>query len=309
MEFKHKSVLLNETIEGLNIKQNGIYVDGTIGLAGHSSEILKRIPDGFLYGFDQDDFAVGESNLRLSEISDNFKIIRDNFSNMKAVLNDLGIDKVDGILLDLGVSSPQIDNDERGFSFMRDAELDMRMDNRNKLTAKKVVNEYSLEELTNIFYSFGEEKFSKTIAKGIVLYRKDKVINTTLELVKIIEDSVPKKYFVTKHPERQIFQAIRIEVNSELSVLNKVLPDAIDLLKKGGRLCVITFHSLEDRIVKKIFKKYSEVDEIVKGMPSIPDEYKPIVKLVNHKPIVASDSEIGLNSRSKSAKLRIIERL
>jgi len=305
----HFSVLKKECIDNLNIKSDGIYVDGTIGLAGHSSEILKSIPNGFLYGFDQDDFAVNESEKKLSEISNNYKIIRDNFVNMKKVLNELGIEKVDGILLDLGVSSPQIDNGERGFSFMKDAILDMRMDNRNKLTAKRIVNEYTMEELTNIFYSFGEEKFSKIIAKNIIAYRKMSEINTTLELVKIIEDSVPKKYFVTKHPERQIFQALRIEVNSELNVLNKFLPDAINLLKKGGRLCVITFHSLEDRIVKKIFKSFSEVDEIVKGMPFIPDEYKPIIKLVNNKPIVATDEEISVNSRSKSAKLRIIERL
>lgn len=305
----HFSVLKQECIENLNIKDNGIYVDGTIGLAGHSSEILKSIPNGFLYGFDQDDFAVNISNEKLSEIGTNYKIIRDNFVNMKTRLNELGVDKVDGILLDLGVSSPQIDNGERGFSFMKDAMLDMRMDTRNKLTAKKIVNEYSLNELTNIFYSFGEEKFSKVIANNIVKYRENKEINTTLELVGIIESSVPKKYFVTKHPERQIFQALRIEVNSELNVLNAVLPDAIDLLNKGGRLCVITFHSLEDRIVKKIFKKFSEVDEVVKGMPTIPDEYKPLIKIINSKPIVASSEEIEKNSRSKSAKLRIIERL
>ena len=305
----HYSVLKQECIENLNIKDTGIYVDGTIGLAGHSSEILKQIPNGFLYGFDQDDFAVSKSNEKLSGIGTNYKIIRDNFVNMRKVLNDLGVDKVDGILLDLGVSSPQIDNGERGFSFMKDATLDMRMDTRNELTAKKIVNEYSLNELKNIFYSFGEEKFSKVIANNIVKYRENKEIETTLELVGIIESSVPKKYFVTKHPERQIFQALRIEVNSELNVLNDVLPDAINLLNKGGRLCVITFHSLEDRIVKKIFKKFSEVDEVVKGMPNIPDEYKPLIKIVNNKPIVASGEEIEKNSRSKSAKLRIIERL
>ena len=305
----HFSVLKQECIENLNIKDNGIYVDGTIGLAGHSSEILKKVPNGFLYGFDQDEFAVNMSNEKLSEIGTNYKIIRDNFVNMKLRLNELGIEKVDGILLDLGVSSPQIDNGERGFSFMKDAMLDMRMDTRNKLTAKKIVNEYSLNELTNIFYSFGEEKFSKVIANNIVKYRENKEIDSTLELVGIIESSVPKKYFVTKHPERQIFQALRIEVNSELNVLNDVLPDAIDLLNKGGRLCVITFHSLEDRIVKKIFKSFSEVDEVVKGMPNIPDEYKPLIKIVNNKPIVASSEEIEKNSRSKSAKLRIIERL
>ena len=305
----HYSVMKQECIENLNIKNDGIYVDGTIGLAGHSSEILKRIPNGFLYGFDQDDFAVTKSNEVLKEINSNYKIIRDNFINMKTVLNELGVESVDGILLDLGVSSPQIGEASRGFSFMKDATLDMRMDNRNVLTAKKIVNEYSFKELTNIFYSFGEEKFSKPIAKNIIEYRKNKEIDSTLELVKIIESSVPKKYFITSHPERQIFQALRIEVNSELNVINDVLPDAINLLKKGGRLCVITFHSLEDRIVKKIFKRMSEVDEVVKGMPFIPDEYKPLIKLINSKPIVASHEEININSRSKSAKLRVIERL
>lgn len=305
----HYSVMLNEVIENLNIKSDGIYVDGTIGLAGHSSEILKRIPEGHLYGFDQDDFAVEQSTLKLSQISNNFTIIRDNFENIKYHLEELGINSVDGIILDLGVSSPQIDNGERGFSFMKDAPLDMRMDNRNKLTAHYIVNNYSFEELINIFYTFGEEDFSKLIAKNIVEKRKIKSIDTTLELVKVIEESVPKKYFIKNHPERQIFQALRIEVNSELNVLNNVLPDAINLLKKGGRLCVITFHSLEDRIVKKTFKKYSEVDDMVKGLPIIPDEYKPLIKLVNSKPIIASEEEIKINSRSKSAKLRIIERV
>lgn len=305
----HYSVMKDECIENLNIKDNGIYVDGTIGLAGHSSEILKRIPNGFLYGFDQDDFAVNKSTERLNEISSNFKIFRNNFCEMKEILNDNGIDNVDGILLDLGVSSPQIDNIERGFSFMNDAPLDMRMDNRNEIDASKVVNEYKLEELVDIFYTYGEEKFSKSIAKNIVQYRSTKKIETTLELVDIIKRSVPTKYFINNHPERQIFQAIRIEVNGELKVLSGVLPDAIDLLKSGGRLCVITFHSLEDRIVKQTFKKYSEVNEIVKGLPVIPDEYKPLIKIINNKPIIATEKEINENSRSRSAKLRIIERL
>ena len=305
----HYSVMKNECIENLNIKEDGIYVDGTIGLAGHSSEILKRIPNGFLYGFDQDDFAVNKSTERLSKISSNFKIFRNNFCEMKEILNDNGIDNVDGILLDLGVSSPQIDNIERGFSFMNDAPLDMRMDNRNEIDASKVVNEYKLEELVDIFYTYGEEKFSKSIAKNIVQYRSTKKIETTLELVDIIKRSVPTKYFINNHPERQIFQAIRIEVNGELKVLSSVLPDAIDLLKSGGRLCVITFHSLEDRIVKQTFKKYSEVNEIVKGLPVIPDEYKPLIKIINNKPIIATEKEINENSRSRSAKLRIIERL
>lgn len=305
----HYSVMKKEAIDGLNIKENGIYVDGTIGLAGHSSEILKHIPKGHLYGFDQDDYAINESDKVLSKISSNYSLIRDNFVNMIDRLNELGVKEVDGILLDLGVSSPQIDDSERGFSFMKDALLDMRMDRRNSLTAKKIVNEYSLEELIDIFYNFGEEKFSKNIANKIINYRKEKEINTTLELVDIIKDSVPVKYFINNHPERQIFQALRIEVNSELNVLNDVLPDAIKLLKSKGRLVVITFHSLEDRIVKKTFKKYSEIDDIVKGMPNIPEAYKPMIKLINNKAIIASKEEIEENSRSKSAKLRIIERL
>ena len=305
----HFSVMKQECINNLKIKNDGIYVDGTIGLAGHSSEILKRIPNGFLYGFDQDDFAVSKSNEKLSEIGTNYKIIRDNFVNMKKVLNELNINGVDGILLDLGVSSPQIDEASRGFSFMKNATLDMRMDNRNTLTAKKIINEYSEKELLRIFYEYGEEKFSKPIVSKIMEYRNEKEIETTLELVKIIESSVSKKYFINNHPERQIFQAIRIEVNNELSVLNDVLPDAINLLNKGGRLCVLTFHSLEDRIVKKTFKKYSEVNEVVKGLPVIPDEYKPLIKIINNKPITANEEEIKENSRSKSAKLRVIERI
>lgn len=305
----HYSVMKKECIDNLNIKSDGIYVDGTIGLAGHSSVILSLIPDGYLYGFDQDDFAINKSEEKLSGIGNNYKIIKDNFCNMKSRLNELGVEKVDGILLDLGVSSPQIDNKERGFSFMQDARLDMRMDTSKELDAYKVVNEYSYEELKNIFYMFGEEKYSPIIAKNIVKVRKEKSIKTTLELVNVIRDSVPVKYFIKNHPERQIFQAIRIEVNNELNVLNEVIPVAIELLSSGGRLCVITFHSLEDRIVKKLFKKYSEVDDMVKGLPVIPDQYKPLIKLINNKPIVASSDEINENSRSKSAKLRVIERI
>ena len=305
----HYSVMKKECIENLNIKSDGIYVDGTIGLAGHSKEILSLIPNGHLYGFDQDDYAIMSSDKTLKSVGNNYTLIRDNFKNMKKRLNELGVDGVDGILLDLGVSSPQIDEASRGFSFMKNATLDMRMDNRNTLTAKKIINEYSEKELLRIFYEYGEEKFSKPIVSKIMEYRNEKVIETTLELVKIIESSVPKKYFINNHPERQIFQAIRIEVNSELNVLNDVLPDAIDLLIKGGRLCVITFHSLEDRIVKKTFKKYSEVNEVVKGLPVIPDEYKPLIKIINNKPITANEEEIKENSRSKSAKLRVIERI
>lgn len=305
----HYSVMKKECIENLNIKSDGIYVDGTIGLAGHSKEILSLIPNGHLYGFDQDDYAIMSSDKTLKSVRNNYTLIRDNFKNMKKRLNELDVNGVDGILLDLGVSSPQIDEASRGFSFMKNATLDMRMDNRNTLTAKKIINEYSEKELLRIFYEYGEEKFSKPIVSKIMEYRNEKVIETTLELVKIIESSVPKKYFINNHPERQIFQAIRIEVNNELNVLNDVLPDAINLLNKGGRLCVLTFHSLEDRIVKKTFKKYSEVNEVVKGLPVIPDEYKPLIKIINNKPITANEEEIKENSRSKSAKLRIIERI
>ncbi len=305
----HYSVMKQEVIENLNLKKAGIYVDGTIGLAGHSSEILKNIPEGHLYGFDQDEFAINKSREKLGEIGNNFTLIHDNFSNLSERLNELGVFKVDGILLDLGVSSPQIDNKERGFSFMNDALLDMRMDTRNSLTAKDVVNQYSFEDLVDIFYKYGEEKYSKFIAKNIVSYRKNKSIDTTLELVNIIKSSVPVKYFITNHPERQIFQAIRIEVNKELECLENVLPDAINMLNIGGRLVVITFHSLEDRIVKKIFKKYSEIDDKVKGLPYIPKGYEPLIKLVNNKVITATEEEINENSRSKSAKIRVIERI
>lgn len=305
----HYSVMKKECIENLNIKSDGIYVDGTIGLAGHSKEILSLIPNGHLYGFDQDDYAIMSSDKTLKSVRNNYTLIRDNFKNMKKRLNELDVNGVDGILLDLGVSSPQIDEASRGFSFMKNATLDMRMDNRNTLTAKKIINEYSEKELLRIFYEYGEEKFSKPIVSKIMEYRNEKEIETTLELVKIIESSVSKKYFINNHPERQIFQAIRIEVNNELNVLNDVLPDAINLLNKGGRLCVLTFHSLEDRIVKKTFKKYSEVNEVVKGLPIIPDEYKPLIKIINNKPITANEEEIKENSRSKSAKLRVIERI
>lgn len=307
--MKHYSVLLEESISNLEIKDNGIYVDGTLGYGGHSSRILEKIPNGFLYAFDADTEAIKYSTERLSEISDNFKIFHSNFSNMKEKLEEEGITFVDGIMFDLGVSSPQIDNQNRGFSFMNDAPLDMRMNQNQEFSAVNVVNEYSKEDLTEMFYSYGEESKSKFIADAIVKARSEKKIETTKELVNIIEKAVGAKYFNLKHPERQIFQAIRIEVNNELNVLESVLPDAISILKKGGRICVITFHSLEDRIVKRIFKKYSEVNEMVKGLPEIPEEYKPLIKLVNKKPIVATDKELNENTRSRSAKLRVIERV
>lgn len=307
--MKHYSVLLNESINGLNIKEDGIYIDGTLGYGGHSSEILKKLTTGHLYSFDQDEEAIEYSKERLSKINDNFTIIHSNFVNMKAKLAELGIDKVDGILFDLGLSSPQIDNAERGFTFMNDAPLDMRMDRTCKLTAEEVVNTYTFDQLTDIFFIYGEEKTSKVIAKKIINERQNKRIKTTKELVNIIEKAVGAKYFNKSHPERQIFQAIRIEVNGELTVLKEVLPDAIELLKENGRISVITFHSLEDRIVKQIFKKESEINDLVKGLPVIPEEYKPKIKLINKKPILPTPEELKENSRSKSAKLRIIERL
>lgn len=307
--MKHYSVLLNEAVEGLKIKSDGIYVDATLGYAGHSSEILKRLKTGHLYGFDQDMEAIDYADKRLKEINNNYTIIHSNFVNMKDKLHELGIDHVDGILFDLGLSSPQIDDASRGFTFMNDAELDMRMDRSKKFNAKEVVNNYSIDDLTNIFYEYGEEKLSRVIAKKIVSERDKKEIKTTKELVNIIESAVGAKYFNKFHPERQIFQAIRIEVNNELNVLRDVLPDAIDILNKGGRISCITFHSLEDRIVKHIFKENSEVNEMVKGLPEIPKEYEPKVILVNKKPILPSDKELKENSRSKSAKLRIIERV
>ena len=307
--MKHYSVMLKESIEGVNINPDGIYVDATLGYGGHSSEILKKLNHGHLYAFDQDKEAIEYSKERLFKINDNFTIIYSNFCNLKEKLKEQKIDKVDGILFDLGLSSPQIDDSSRGFTFMKEAPLDMRMDQNNKLTAYKVVNEYSIEELTNIFYIYGEEKLSKVIAKKICSVRENKEIKTTKELVDIIAQAVGAKYFNKQHPERQIFQAIRIEVNKELTVLKDVLPDAIEILKPGGRISVITFHSLEDRIVKQIFKKESEVNELVKGLPEIPDEYKPKIKIINKKPILPSEEEIKENSRSKSAKLRIIERI
>ena len=301
----HISVLLNETITNLNIKEDGIYVDATLGYGGHSSEILKRIPKGHLYGFDQDEEACAYAKERLSNIANNFTIIHSNFVNLKEELKKLGINKVDGIIFDLGLSSPQIDNEERGFSFMKDADLDMRMDKSMSKTASDIVNKYSEEELKQIFYQYGEENLSKVIAKKIVSARP---IKRTLELVEVIRKAVGEKYFNKYHPERKIFQALRIELNQELKVLETVLPDAISLLKHKGRICVITFHSLEDRIVKQTFKKYSEINELYKGLPNIPKEYEPKIKLINKKPILPTEEEINVNSRSKSAKLRVIEK-
>ena len=306
--MKHYSVLKNEAIDGLQIKEDGIYVDATLGYAGDASEILKRIKRGKLFAFDRDEEALKYSDEVLQKLGNSYTLIHSDFVHMKEKLQELGIDKVDGILFDLGVSSPQLD-ENRGFSFMRDEILDMRMDRNSHITAQNIVNEYSYEKLKNIFYQYGEEKQSALIVKKIVEVRKTKPIKTTKELCDIICDSVGAKYYYKTHPERNIFQAIRIEVNEELTDLEKVLPDAISLLNPKGRLVVITFHSLEDRIVKQVFKKYSEVDKMVKGLPNIPSEYQPLIKLVNKKPILPSEQELKENTRSASAKLRIVERI
>lgn len=302
----HYSVLLSESIDGLNIQENGIYVDGTLGYGGHSEEILKKLKNGHLYAFDNDIDAIEYSKKRLSKYEDKVTFIHSNFENLKEKLSEYQVSNIDGLVLDLGFSSPQIDDPSRGFSFQKDARLDMRMNKEQKLSAYEVVNEYKEDDLTRIFYKYAEEKYSKSIARNIV---KNRPIETTLELVDVINRSVPTKYALTRHPERVIFQAIRIEVNRELTVLERVLPDAIDMLRLGGRISVITFHSLEDRIVKQTFKKYSEVDKLVSGLPVIPDEYKPKLKLINKKPILPDEKECLENSRSKSAKLRIIERV
>ncbi len=302
----HYSVLKNELIDSLKIKEDGIYVDATLGYAGDSKEILKRIKKGYIFAFDQDIEAINYSNEVLKSIGNNYKLFNTNFSNMVECLEKEGISKVDGIIFDLGFSSPQIDNAKRGFSFMQDGPLDMRMSGEG-ISAKDIINTYKLEELTKIFYDYGEEKLSKVIAKKIVENKNN--INTTLDLVEIIKNAVGANYFYKNHPERKIFQALRIEVNNELNILEEILPKAINILKKGGLLAVITFHSKEDRIVKNIFRKYSEVDEMLKGEKDIPDNYKPLIKLVNKKPIVASEKELLENSRSASAKLRIVERI
>lgn len=299
----HISVLLEESIKYLNLKSDSKIIDCTLGYGGHSSEILKRIPNGFLYSFDQDKEAIKYSDERLKKIGTNYKIINSNFVNLKENIEY----EVDGILYDLGVSSPQLDTDYRGFSFHSDARLDMRMNQDSKLDAYKVVNEYSYEDLRDIFYKYGEEKFSNSIAKKIVEEREKKKIETTLELVEIIKSAVPDKYKREHHPARKIFQAIRIEVNDELDVLKKSLTDALDLIKVGGRICVITFHSLEDKIVKDIFKENSTMDNSLKKLPIVPEELLPKYKLV--KTLEPTEDEILNNKRARSAKLRVIERV
>ena len=299
--MKHKSVLINEVINYLNVSEGKIYIDATVGYAGHSGEILRKLnKKGFLFAFDQDEDAIEYSNKKLSGISDNYKIIKSNFKDMKKYIDV----EVDGILFDLGVSSPQLDEAERGFSFHKDAPLDMRMDKSSELSAKNVVNEYPYEKLVDIFYRFGEEDYAKPIAKGII---NNRPINTTLELVEVIKNSVPMSYRNSHHPARKVFQAIRIEVNHELDILEQSLRDAFDLLKIGGRLEVISFHSLEDKIVAKVFKELCSDDESVKHLPMVPDNMKAKAKKIAK--VTPSSEELEDNNRSRSSKLRVIERL
>ena len=303
----HKSVLLEECLTYLNLKEDSIVVDCTLGYGGHSSEILKRIPKGFLYAFDQDIDAIRSSEKRLREIGDNFEIIQSNFQYLKSALAKRNITKVDAILFDLGVSSPQLDEKDRGFSFHQDAPLDMRMDRSQSLTAKEVVNTYSYQDLVRIFKEYGEEKFATSIARAIERQRKEAPLETTLELAELIKSAVPEKYRREKHPARKVFQAIRIEVNRELEVCEIAVRDALDCLDVDGRLCVITFHSLEDKIVKNLYKIHSTVKKELMKLPVIPEEYQPKYKVV--ATVVPTEKELSENKRARSAKLRVIPRI
>jgi len=307
--YKHIPVLLNEVIEGLNIKPDGIYVDCTLGGAGHASEILKKLsPKGHLYCFDQDDYAINRGNIALKQIANNYTIIKANFVNIKDELQKMGVDKVDGILYDLGVSSFQFDMGDRGFSYNKEALLDMRMDTNQYLKAYDIVNYYTQDELKKIFYKYGEEKYSNSIAKQIVKERNNGAIETTFQLVEIIKNAIPAFAKRGKHPAKKIFQALRIAVNDELNVFERSLKDALTLLNNDGRIAVITFHSLEDRICKNIFKEAVDV-KLPKGLPVKDLEIIRHYKLVNKKVIVADESELSVNNRAHSAKLRIIERI
>lgn len=305
----HYSVMLKEVIDNLNLKDTGIYVDATLGYAGHTGEILKRVKRGFIFAFDQDINAINYSKEKLSKIGSNFLLIKSNFLYMKEELAKQNISLVDGIVFDLGVSSPQLDTKERGFSYHFDSRLDMRMDLDNPLSAYDVVNNYSESDLNRIISTYGEEKHAKSIAKNIVKARNIKPIETTLELVDVIKKSMPYKDTINKHPAKKTFQAIRIEVNHELDILETSLKNALSLLNVGGRMVVITFHSLEDRIVKQVFKEVSSVDPVVASLPVIPDAYQPDFKLVTDKVILPSKEELEENNRSHSSKLRVIERI
>ena len=308
--FNHYSVLLHESIENLAIKEDGIYVDCTLGGGGHSSEILKRLKTGHLYSFDQDMFAIENATKRLKEIGDNFTIIKSNFVHLKEELNARGIEKIDGIIFDLGVSSPQFDTPERGFSYNHDAKLDMRMDQEASLSAYEIVNEWEYKDLEFIFRVYSDEKFSKQIARAIERYREKQPIETTFELVEIIKSAIPAPARRKGgHPAKRTFQALRIAVNDELKVFEYAVKDAMDMLNVNGRVAVITFHSLEDRICKHMFKKRSESKDIPRGLPIIPEEFQPEFKVITRKPIVANEGELAENNRSHSAKLRVAMRL
>lgn len=307
--YNHISVLLNESIQQLNIKKNGVYVDCTLGGGGHSSEILKRIPNGHLYAFDQDSFAINTADEKLKKIASNYTLINENFVNIKVALEEENVYGVDGILYDLGVSSFQLDIPERGFSYRFDGPLDMRMDQTAELDAYTVVNTYDEKSLVRILFEYGEEKFARLIARKIVSEREKKPIETTLELVEIIKKALPASALRnSSHPAKQTFQAIRIEVNHELDILKKALEDGLSLLNKNGRMVVITFHSLEDRIVKKLFKEKTTL-QLSKDLPYIPEGYEIEFKLINSKVILPSESEISNNLRSHSAKMRVIEKI
>ena len=309
MEFKHKSVLLNETIDGLKIKPNGIYVDGTLGGGGHAYEVCRRLGEkGSIIGIDQDAAAIEAASARLKDFGEKVTIVRSNYCDMKSKLHELGIDKVDGIVLDLGVSSYQLDTAERGFSYREDAPLDMRMDTRQKMTARDIVNDYTEADLYRVIRDYGEDKFAKNIAKHIVQARAVKPVETTAELSEIIRASIPMKFQKKSgHPAKRTFQAIRIELNRELDVLRDSLDDMIDLLNPGGRLCIITFHSLEDRIVKSAFRKNENPCTCPPDFPVCVCGKKSKGSIITKKPILPSEEELEYNSRSKSAKLRIFE--
>lgn len=300
----HKSVLLEESLEALNLNDASVIVDCTLGYAGHSSNILKRINKGHLFAFDQDIDAIEYSKKRLDSVGSNYTIIKSNFKNLKEELRKLGVSKVDGVLFDLGVSSPQLDQKERGFSIHQDARLDMRMDKDNPLSAYEVVNNYAYEDLVRIFREYGEEKYATSIARGII---KARPIETTLELVEVIKNNVPMKYRRDKHPARKVFQAIRIEVNDELNVFKSALEQAMEIIKPGGRVCVITFHSLEDRICKNMFKEASSIPKELAKLPIIPEELMPKFKVIAN--IEPSLEELDFNNRARSSRLRVIEKI
>ncbi|MEC0969069.1 16S rRNA (cytosine(1402)-N(4))-methyltransferase RsmH [Bacillus altitudinis] len=308
--FQHETVLLKETVDGLNVKEDGTYVDCTLGGAGHSSHLLSQLSEkGTLIGFDQDDAALDHAREKLADSKANILFIKSNFRYLKERLNEQGITSVDGVIFDLGVSSPQLDTPERGFSYHHDAPLDMRMDQTAALSAKQVVNEWPFEDLVRIFYKYGEEKFSKQIARKIEEARKKASIETTGELVDIIKEGIPAPARRKGgHPAKRVFQAIRIAVNDELKVFEEALEQAIELLNPKGRISVITFHSLEDRICKSTFKEMSSLPELPHGLPVIPEGLEPKLKLITRKPIVASEQELEYNNRARSAKLRIAEK-